>query len=114
MMVTSLVVTPWLLVRMPANYFQQEKPHLVTRLGRATAGKKLLILGRNLLGLVFLVCGILMLVLPGQGLLTLMISFVMMDFPGKFHLEQRLVKVPQVHKSIDWLRRKYGKPPLEL
>ena len=36
--------------------------------------------------------GILMLVLPGQGLLTILVGLMLSDYPGKFKLEKELLK----------------------
>jgi hypothetical protein len=106
MFVASLVATPYLIVRMPADYFVREEPP-----PRAHPVLRLL---KNLAGLVLLVMGALMLFLPGQGLLTILIGLIVMDFPGKRRLERRLVAQPRVHQALAWLRRKYGKKPLKL
>ena len=69
---------------------------------------------KNLLGLLLALLGIAMLVLPGQGLLTLLAGLMLMDFPGKFHCEQWLVRRKQVRASINWLRKRSGESPLKL
>ncbi len=109
--VATLVAVPWLVVRIPADYFangNRRKPwddfHPLVSL--------LLNLGKNLLGLVFIVAGILMLVLPGQGLLTLLVGVLLLDFPGKRRLERWLVTRSPVLRSINWLRRCAGRVPL--
>lgn len=43
---------------------------------------------RNVLGAILLVAGIAMLVLPGQGVPTILISLGLMNFPGKYRLER--------------------------
>jgi len=55
-----------------------------------------------------------MLVLPGQGLLTMFISLMLLDFPGKRRLEQSIVRRPIILRSINWLRERHHRPPLEL
>jgi hypothetical protein len=35
------------------------------------------------------------------------------DFPGKLKLQQWLLARPKVMKSLNWLRRKFSKPPLD-
>ena len=67
---------------------------------------------KNALGLLLLACGIVMLVIPGQGLLTMLIGLMLMDFPGKRRLEARLVAVPSVRRSINWLRERAHRAPL--
>lgn len=112
--VLTLVAVPWLVTRLPADYFAHrarqptpwQRQHPLVRL--------VLLIARNLAGIVFLVLGIIMLVLPGQGLITMVAGLMLMDFPGKYHLMRWLVEWPAVHRSMNWLRRRRGRPPLEL
>jgi hypothetical protein len=67
---------------------------------------------KNLLGVVFVVAGLLMLFLPGQGILTLLVGLVIMNYPGKFALERWLIQRPYVMHAVNWLRKKYNHPPL--
>jgi hypothetical protein len=67
---------------------------------------------KNVLGLVFVLAGVAMLVLPGQGILTILIGLSLMNFPGKRTLERRFVQQPMVLQAINWMRRKAGQPPL--
>ena len=53
-----------------------------------------------------------MLVLPGQGLLTLLVGFLLVDAPGKYRLERWLVSRKAVLRPINWLRRRKGRQPL--
>ncbi len=104
----SLIIVPVLLVRIPVDYFAAET-------GRSSRLSGLALLGRiikNILGLILLGAGILMLFLPGQGLLTIVLALSLLDFPGKRGLELRLIRQPRVYKAINWLRRKYKRPPL--
>jgi hypothetical protein len=67
---------------------------------------------KNVLGIVLLSAGIAMLVFPGQGLLTIVLGLMLMDFPGKAWLLNRVARQPNVLKSINWMRRKSGRPPM--
>jgi len=70
-----------------------------------------LFLVRNLLGLLLLLAGIAMLFLPGQGLLTILMGVLLISFPGKDKLVDNLVCRPKIQQSMDWFRKKRGKPP---
>ncbi len=72
----------------------------------------MLLTGKNALGYLFVLMGIAMLVLPGQGILTIMIGVTLLDFPGKYRLERWLVSRRPVLRSINWLRRCAGREPL--
>ncbi|KZZ30361.1 hypothetical protein A3754_04570, partial [Alcanivorax sp. HI0083] len=87
MAVASLVALPWFLVRIPENYFTQAySPHQ----NRGVIAWLVWLL-RNLLAILLLFAGILMLILPGQGLLTLLIAIMTSTFPGKYRLERAIM-----------------------
>jgi hypothetical protein len=66
-----------------------------------------------MLALVLVVLGVAMLVLPGQGILAILLGVMLGDFPGKLRLQQWILARPNVMKTLNWLRRKFKKPPLE-
>ena len=84
-----------------------DKPPIVRFLGIA---------GKNLLGVALVVVGILLSLpgVPGQGILTILLGIMLLDFPGKKKLEHKLVSRPQVRNAINKLRAKFGKPELVL
>jgi hypothetical protein len=67
---------------------------------------------RNALALVLLAAGILMLVLPGQGILTILIALMVSTFPGKYRMERAIMRRPRVLRAANWIRRRYHKPEL--
>jgi hypothetical protein len=69
---------------------------------------------RNLLGGALVVAGIAMLVLPGQGILTILIGLLLMDFPGKRRGEIYLLRKRTVARAVNWIRSRAKQPPLEL
>jgi hypothetical protein len=58
--------------------------------------------------------GFLMLFLPGQGLLTIAVGLLLLDYPGKYSLERRIVSRPSVLQGINWVRAKGNHPPLRV
>ena len=112
MFVGSLIAVPLVVARIPANYFATAKaPPLGWQL-RHPALRFIERCIKNGLGAILILAGIAMLVLPGQGILTIALGLILCDFPGKRALELRLVKRPSIRKALDWLRRKAGKEPL--
>ncbi len=108
--VGTLIAIPAILIRLPPDYFQNHhhKPwfanhHPVVR----TLG----LLVKNIVGIIFLFAGIAMLFLPGQGLLTMLLGILFIDFPGKHRLEQKIIQHPNVLQTINAFREKAGKPP---
>ncbi len=112
--VGTLILVPVLVVRLPATYFahpgRRRQPWLTVN----PILRILLLVGKNLFGILLVCAGILMLVLPGQGILTILIGLTLIDFPGKFTFERWLVTRPAVLKSVNWLRRKAGRQALVL
>jgi hypothetical protein len=73
-----------------------------------------LLVGRNVLGYVFIVVGTAMLVLPGPGILTIVVGIILLNFPGKYRLERWMVELRPVLRSINWLRQRAKKTPIVL
>jgi hypothetical protein len=109
MFLGSLVVVPVIVALMPPDYFTRPPSGLPRRPLRQL-GHVL----KNLLGAVLVAAGLLMLVLPGQGILTLAIGISLIDFPGKQRLQLRLVRLRGVRLSIQWIRHKARRAPLQL
>ncbi len=64
-----------------------------------------------LLGVLLLSAGIAMLVLPGQGLITILVGLSLIPFPGKRRLELFLLSRKEVRSSLNWIRIKANKDP---
>jgi len=69
-------------------------------------------IGRNLIGLVFVLAGVVLLVLPGQGLLMIIIGLLLVDFPGKRAIERKIARRPKILKLLNGIRSRRGRPPL--
>ena len=109
--VGSLIAIPFILVRLPADFFDVRVP----RPWMENHHPLLRVLGhlvKNVIGVVFIFVGFLMLFLPGQGILTMLIGITLLEFPGKRHLEAKLIGQPTVLNAINSMRQKFGKPPL--
>jgi len=105
-LVGCVVAVAVFLVRIPPDYFlQKEKP-------ARTARDWLWKIGKNLLGVIFVVAGAIMLPLPGPGSLVLVLGLSLVDFPGRPRLVRWFISRPTIARVIDWLRRRHGRPPL--
>jgi hypothetical protein len=112
--VGTLFVVPVLIARMRADHFMWRDPPPDAFLGRHPVVRWSGRVVKNLVGLVLLLMGIAMLVLPGQGILTILIALSLLDFPGKRALELRLVRQRHVRRTIDWIRERAQQPPLRV
>ncbi len=112
MFLATLLFIPMIVVRLPEDYFVQKKHSIWDGEGPLRFWHVIWVLARNLFGVVLIVLGVIMLVLPGQGLLTIVLGLAIMDFPGKFTLERKLVRRPGLFKALNWLRIRAHHPPL--
>ncbi|MFA7332124.1 MAG: PGPGW domain-containing protein [Candidatus Delongbacteria bacterium] len=110
----SLLLVPWLILRLPADYFAGEKRRRAAWALRHPLIRALVLTGRTVVGLLLILTGLVLLALPGQGLLTILMGLMIAVYPGKYRLERWLVTRPALLKSINWLRRRAHRPPLDL
>jgi hypothetical protein len=112
--VLSLIGVPYFLSRLPADYFSRHERAALGLPEPPRPRLRALLRGlRNLLGFVLILLGIVMLVLPGQAVLTILIGVFMVDFPGKRRFERWVLARPSVMRTLNALRRRAGKPPME-
>ena len=71
----------------------------------------LLRLLRYSFGLFLLTAGILMLFLPGQGLLTIILGICLLDFPAKRALTDRILSYQKIQRGLNWIREKGKQSP---
>lgn len=112
-LVGTMIGVPWVISRLPHDYFNREQ----RTAWRESDGEPrfALVIGvlKNVLGAVLVLLGLVMLVTPGQGLLTLLVGLLLMNFPGKYSLERWLVLKPGVLRALNWLRDRGGHPPFD-
>ena len=92
----SAAVLPWLLTRLPEDYFVE-----TARVARPPWPSHPLAywawrVAKNVLGVVLLPAGVVMLVTPGQGVLTIIAALWLLDFPRKRRWERYLILLPNV------------------
>jgi len=110
----ALIAVPLLVLRIPADYFAHPGRDGAKYPRRHLWFRWIWLIAKNLVGLACLFFGALMLVLPGQGILTILIGIMLLDFPGKFRLQRWAVSRRGVLDSINWVRRRAGRDPLVL
>lgn len=110
--VTSLILVAALIVFLPQKYFVDHRPFLADKppLIRWPA-----VVAKNLLGLALMALGVALSIpgVPGQGIITILIGLVLVDFPGKRWLVRTLARRRFVQRSMNGLRSRFGRPPLE-
>lgn len=100
----SILLVPRYLASLPPDYLHG------SRREHASLPRRVL---RNALGVVLVALGIAMLLLPGQGVLTLLVGLLLVDFPGKQKLIRRILGRPKILRIVNKLRARRNAPPLE-
>jgi hypothetical protein len=114
MFVGSVVAIPWLVIRIPTDYFLRQRHYADRWKPRHPLLRIVFLVVKNFIGGVLLLAGIIMLVTPGQGVLTILVGLLFLDFPGKFASERWLFARPPVFRAVNWIRAKASRPPLKL
>lgn len=105
---------PVVVVRIPADYFARRRKSEAASPRPGGGWRLLALIVRNALAALFLLAGLFMLFTPGQGVLMLLAGLWLASFPGKRAFELRLIRAPGVAKTINFLRKRAGKPALIL
>lgn len=109
----TLTLVPVLIIRIPEDYFAETKRHRWEPWAHEhPVIRWSLLITKNILGYIFIILGIAMLVLPGQGILTIFIGIMFINFPGKYRLERWVVMRGPLLNTINKLRHRTGRAPL--
>lgn len=110
MLILSSGITLLILVRLPADYFLRDRrPPLASR--PHPFRRILLKILKNAAGVAVVALGILLSIpgVPGQGILTILLGIMLLDFPGKFRLERRIVRARRLNRFLNRLRIRCGR-----
>jgi hypothetical protein len=103
----ALLLATWALahralLRLPPDYLVDAPP--------AARRRRVL---RTAAGLAVMGLGVALLVLPGPGLLLLLVGAGLCELPGRARLARWVLGRPAVRRSVNELRRRHGLAPLE-
>jgi hypothetical protein len=115
LLVAANAVVVFLVVRLPANYFTNPP-------ARSVQGDRhwllhwAVVAGKNLLGGLMVLIGVVLTLpgVPGPGLVLILLGVMLIDFPGKRHMARNLMRRKGIFRTINWLRARFGRPPLVL
>ena len=110
----SIVLVWIVIIHMPVDYLTPERKPEETRFSGRPLIRVCIVVVKNLVGLLFVMAGIIMLFTPGQGVMFIFIGVTLLDFPGKRSLIRRMVSRRRVLTAINRIRTKSHKPPLEV
>jgi hypothetical protein len=104
---SSLLAVPWLIARAPRDFFTRDDKAYKKQISLPLKVLK------NLAGLVLIGMGVAMLLLPGQGILTLVVGLALVDGPGKHALLVRIAQRASVMRALNYFRRRAQREPFD-
>ncbi|MDH3646239.1 MAG: hypothetical protein OER80_05655 [Gammaproteobacteria bacterium] len=108
----TLIALPIIIIRLPADYFVRQDRVTVASSSAHPAVVMMANAFKNFVGIVLIIFGAIMLFIPGQGILTMLIGLMLTNFPGKYHLEQKIVARPAILRTLNRIRERAGHEPL--
>ena len=110
----TLFAMPILIIHIPDKYFLRKKRISPCNPRPAIGFRLVCRILKNILGVFFVLIGLIMLFLPGQGLLSILIGVMLMNFPGKYKVERAIIRNKKALSTINWVRSKAHRPPLQV
>ena len=101
------------IIAIPSDYFINKK-RVSTLKNRSILLWIIYIVFKNIIGYIFIIMGLAALVLPGQGILMILVGLMMSDYPKKFDLEKKIITIKAVRKGINWIRIKSNVDKIKL
>ncbi len=114
MFLGSLCTIPVILIKIPADYFSSLETKSRIDVRDLSFFRLLYLIFKNMVGIAFILAGLIMLLLPGQGILTIIVGMSLLNFPGKYRLVRNIIRNKTILNTINKLRSKADKPPIEV
>ncbi|MEL6345094.1 MAG: hypothetical protein AAFV53_18440 [Myxococcota bacterium] len=104
MLCVSALLVPGVIARLPEDALIRPPP-------QRSVGQ---MIGRNLVGGLLVLFGVIMLFTPGQGVLTILAGGLLVDFPGRPAAMRWFLKRKATGRVLNGIRQRRGRPPLRL
>jgi hypothetical protein len=119
--VLSYIAIPFairaVVIRMSPDYFLHHSPPPDSWRAQHPAVRIALLVAKNLCGALLVLVGVVQsipVLVPGFGLLTILIGIFLLNFPGKRALELRIMRNATVLRAVNAVRANAGRAPIEL
>ncbi len=113
-LVLVAVAVPIIVIELPADYFARRDRSQFPFHDRHPLLFVPLLVVKNLAAVTCIVIGAALLLLPGQGLLTILVGVLLLDFPGKYRLERWLVSRRRILHLFNRIRERAGRAPFHI
>ncbi len=119
--VLSYIAIPFVIravvIRMSPDHFLHRGPPPDSWRAHHPAARIAFLVAKNLLGALLVLVGIVQSVpvlVPGFGLLTILIGVLLLNFPGKRALELRIMRNATVLRAVNAVRARAGRAPIKM
>ena len=101
-------------IGLPPDFFMRPPGRQKTQRSQR-ARRWALAVAKNVLGVIVILAGLIMALplVPGPGVLFMLLGLGLVDFPGKRALELRLLREPHVLSSVNKMRARFGRSPIQ-
>ena len=113
-MLVSAIAIPFVVARIPADYLVNDQVSRALSERSNPLRRLVLLILKNIFGWLLILAGIVMLIAPGQGLLTVFVGLTLINFPGKRRFLRALLRRPSIHRVANWIRAKCHVAPMQL
>ena len=110
-LVGSIFLCALVIAYLPCDYFRAKRR--VNHIRRSFLWGGMILL-KNVVAVILIIVGIILIPLPGQGVLTVLIGIVISDIPGKRKLERRIIRSPMILSALNNIRSRFNRPLLVL
>jgi archaellum biogenesis protein FlaJ (TadC family) len=114
LLLLTLLALVIVVVTLPKDYFTRDHREPTSRTHLHPLPWRSLSLLKNMVGILFILLGLALLVLPGQGTLTILIGLTMTNFPGKYQLERRIMRQHAICTALNKIRTLAKKAPFDI
>ncbi|MBI9104147.1 MAG: PGPGW domain-containing protein [Spirochaetales bacterium] len=104
--IATPIIIPLVIRFMTEDYFIRDGGKAVSRIKLMKILYIFWHIIKNIFGLTFVLAGIILLFVPGQGILTIMAGLILLDFPGKHRLIGWLTRGEKIRQALNWMRMK--------
>lgn len=111
-LLVSVVISVVVILMLPVDYFRHPTIPGVLKIQLPAPFGVVVMVVINLLGFCCALIGLVLLFLPGQGLLMILVGLLLVNFPGKYRLERWLIMRPGILPVVNRLRVYWGRGAL--
>ena len=100
----SIFLLRYVILKLPEDYFLRLKsiPQNQAKSFKGVVSKAL----KNLFGILLVICGVILLFIPGQGLVTIVMGLCLSDLPFLKKWKEKFIFSNKIKIALNWLRSK--------